>query len=78
VVKIVIANLITQKNAIKMLHDRIATIVQYLEAVIGGTAIRDHETLRQISALVTSLSENDSEEYKDEFMTVRISLPFKF
>ncbi|SGY69083.1 BQ5605_C004g02954 [Microbotryum silenes-dioicae] len=50
-----VASLTTQRNAVKMLHDRIRTIVSYLEAVQQGTAPRDDETLRQISALLTRL-----------------------
>ncbi|KAM0751508.1 COP9 signalosome subunit 6 [Meredithblackwellia eburnea MCA 4105] len=65
-----IANLSTQRNAIKMLHDRIALIVQYLTAVAADTpgVAKDQETLRQISALVASLQHNVLDEFKDEFM----------
>lgn len=67
----VIANLTTQRNAIKMLFDRVSVIVQYLRAVEAGTAVKDHETLRQISALISSLPAVDSNEFRHEFMTVR-------
>lgn len=70
-VRPVIANLTTQRNAIKMLHDRVAIIVQYLEAVAQGKAPKDEETLRQISALVCSLPATDSNDFREEFMTVR-------
>lgn len=66
-----IANLATQRNAIKMLFDRVSIIVQYLNAVAAGTAAKDHETLRQISALISSLPATDSSDFREEFMTVR-------
>lgn len=55
-----IANLTTQRNALKMLHDRVHVIVQYLSAVSIGAAPRDDETLRHISALVSSLQPTTS------------------
>ncbi|KAK4699864.1 hypothetical protein P7C70_g6393, partial [Phenoliferia sp. Uapishka_3] len=64
-----IASLTTQRNAIKMLFDRVSVIVQYLNAVAAGTAVKDQETLRQISALISSLPATDSEDFRDEFMT---------
>lgn len=64
-----IASLTTQRNAIKMLFDRISIIVKYLDAVQNGSAPKDNETLRQISALVTSLPATDSKEFRGEFMT---------
>lgn len=64
-----IANLTTQRNAIKMLSERVAVIVQYLNAVAEGTAPKDQETLRMISALCTSLPATDSLDYREEFMT---------
>jgi COP9 signalosome complex subunit 6 len=66
----VIASLTTQRNAIKMLHDRVSVIVQYLNAVAAGTAPKDQETFRQISALISSLPATDSLDFREEFMTV--------
>ena len=60
----------TQRNAIKMLFDRVSIIVQYLDAVAKGTAVKDQETLRQISALISSLPATDSDDFREEFMTV--------
>lgn len=70
-----IASLSTQRNALKMLHERVLVIVQYLEAVGRGEAVRDEETLRQISALITSLPATASAEFDDEFMTVSTTRP---
>ncbi|KAM0787944.1 hypothetical protein ACM66B_006149 [Microbotryomycetes sp. NB124-2] len=64
-----IANLTTQRNAIQMLADRVKVIVQYLQAVAQGTAPRDEETLRMISALCTSLPATDAVDFQQEFMT---------
>ncbi|KAK4052114.1 hypothetical protein OIV83_002408 [Microbotryomycetes sp. JL201] len=65
----IIANLTTQRNAIQMLADRVQVIVQYLQAIQAGTAPRDEETLRMISALCTSLPATDAVEFQQEFMT---------
>ncbi|KAK9897723.1 Mov34-domain-containing protein [Cystobasidium minutum MCA 4210] len=51
-----VAGLSTQRNAISMLHSRIAAILEYLSAVQQGKAAPDHETLRQISSLVSSIT----------------------
>lgn len=71
---IVTANLTTQRNAIKMLYDRVSVIVEYLGAVSEGTVVKDQETLRQISALITSLPAVNSRDFQEEFMTVRCSV----
>ena len=36
-----------------------------------GTAPKDHETLRQVQALIGSLPTADSSEFRQEYMTVR-------
>ncbi|ORY90688.1 Mov34-domain-containing protein [Leucosporidium creatinivorum] len=69
-----IASLTTQRNAIKMLFDRVSIIVEYLAAVSAGTAPKDEETLRQISSLVAGLKQGgdgntESGEWREEFMT---------
>lgn len=43
-----------------MLHSRIDTILQYLDGVRKGKIASDHDTLRQISSLVSSISSNSS------------------
>ncbi|WVQ93357.1 hypothetical protein IAU59_000425 [Kwoniella sp. CBS 9459] len=65
----VIANLTTQRNAIKMLYDRIANLLQYITAVIGKTAQPDHTILRQISSLVATLPTMNANEFQHELMT---------
>ena len=65
-----IATLTTQRNAIKMLYERIAIVVDYLTRLEKGTVDKDAATLRMISALVTSLPAVDSNEFRQEFMTV--------
>ena len=40
--------------------------------LLAGTAPKDHETLRQIASLLASLPASDSNEFKEEYMTVRI------
>ncbi|TNY19236.1 COP9 signalosome subunit 6 [Rhodotorula diobovata] len=50
-----IVALSTQRNALKMLADRVAVVVRYLEAVTAGTARPDPETLRGVVALLGSL-----------------------
>ncbi|GAA5998007.1 COP9 signalosome complex subunit 6 [Rhodotorula paludigena] len=71
--------LTTQRNALKMLSDRIAVLVQYLSAVTSGHARADPETLRMIAALLGSLQgseegveaegEREGRGLKGEFMT---------
>ncbi|OCF31345.1 COP9 signalosome complex subunit 6 [Kwoniella heveanensis BCC8398] len=65
----VVANLTTQRNAIRMLYDRIAVLLQYITAVINKTAQPDHTILRQISALVATLPTMDANEFQRELMT---------
>jgi COP9 signalosome complex subunit 6 len=52
----VVAGLSAQRNAISMLHSRIGGILEYLSAVQQGQTEPDHETLRQISSLVSSIT----------------------
>lgn len=44
-----------------MLHSRIGAILSYLSAVQQGKVAPDHETLRQISSLVSALTSSGSE-----------------
>lgn len=67
---LVIANLTTQYNAIKMLSDRIQMLVKYTDDVRAGTVPRDHESLRQIASLVARLpASGDIAEFRQEFLT---------
>ncbi|WOO83447.1 putative phospholipasec [Vanrija pseudolonga] len=64
-----IATLTTQRNAIAMLQERVAVIVQYISGVLNGTATVDHSILRQISSLVATLPVMDAEQFKEELKT---------
>ncbi|KAK0552413.1 hypothetical protein OC846_002920 [Tilletia horrida] len=76
-----IANLSTQYNAVKMLSDRVKAVAQYVALVQSGAFPRDHETLRQVRALVSSLpvvgmpelSGEIVEEYNDVLLTSYLS-----
>ncbi|WWD21032.1 hypothetical protein CI109_105513 [Kwoniella shandongensis] len=65
----VVANLTTQRNAIRMLYERISVLLQYISGVINKTAKPDHTILRQISALVATLPTMDAKEFQEELMT---------
>lgn len=71
---LVIATLTTQRNAVKMLNDRMNLIISYLEKISlegeGGGVVKDPEVLRMIGALIVSLPASDSEAFREEFMTV--------
>lgn len=64
--------MITQRNALKMLEERVQIISDYLDRLNKGTVPVDHETLRQIQSLVSSLPAADSKEFRQEYMTVRL------
>ncbi|KAI0274854.1 COP9 signalosome subunit 6 [Gloeopeniophorella convolvens] len=63
------SHLQTQRAAVKMLHDRILILVQYVRDVIAGTAQKDHATMRSLAALLASLPASDSQGFRDEFET---------
>ncbi|OCF60279.1 COP9 signalosome complex subunit 6 [Kwoniella mangroviensis CBS 10435] len=65
----VVANLTTQRNAIRMLYERVAVLLQYITGVINKTAKPDHNILRQVSALVATLPTMDAKEFRDELTT---------
>ncbi|OAV91557.1 hypothetical protein PTTG_08222 [Puccinia triticina 1-1 BBBD Race 1] len=70
-----VASLITQRNAIQMLHNKLGTIVDYIAQLMGdleagnsATKI-DHGLLREISSLVASLPKpEENASFKKEFM----------
>ena len=80
----VVGNLITQRNAIRMLYDRITVLSRYIYDVsrgeslcvmvgpklIVGSVEADHEIIRQISSLVASLPTIDAQGFRDEFEQV--------
>ncbi|KDQ54790.1 hypothetical protein JAAARDRAFT_134778 [Jaapia argillacea MUCL 33604] len=61
------SHLQTQRAAVKMLHDRILVLVQYVADVIAGQSKPDHATLRSLSALVASLPASESNGFREEF-----------
>ncbi|TFY60483.1 hypothetical protein EVG20_g7400 [Dentipellis fragilis] len=63
------AHLQTQRAAVKMLHDRIAVLVQYVKDVIAGSTPKDHATLRSLSALIASLPASENKAFREEFDT---------
>ncbi|RUS21155.1 COP9 signalosome complex subunit 6-like protein [Endogone sp. FLAS-F59071] len=64
-----IAHLNTQRNAINMLHTRVAVLHQYLLDVNAGVVPKDHDVLRQIASLCNRLPAIDSAEFREEFFT---------
>ncbi|WWC73242.1 uncharacterized protein I206_107208 [Kwoniella pini CBS 10737] len=65
----VVANLTTQRNAIRMLYERVSVLLQYITAVINKTAQPDHTILRQISAIIATLPTMDAKEFREELTT---------
>jgi len=63
------SHLQTQRAAVKMLHDRILVLVNYVKAVLSGSAPKDHATIRSLAALVASLPASDSQGFREEFET---------
>lgn len=80
---LVVANLTTQRNAVKMLMDRIKVLLEYVDRVsaggfrpmlllMSGTAPMDHGLVRQIKALIATLPAMNTEGFQQEMRTVRI------
>ncbi|KAG8969134.1 hypothetical protein FRC03_004449 [Tulasnella sp. 419] len=63
------SHLQTQRAAIKMLHDRIVVLVEYVTALIAGQAKPDHDILRSLSALVASIPASQNKYFREEFET---------
>lgn len=63
------SHLQTQRAAVKMLHERILILVQYVTNVIAGQVPKDHMTLRSLSALIASLPASENESFRQEFDT---------
>ncbi|EGO02785.1 hypothetical protein SERLA73DRAFT_176164 [Serpula lacrymans var. lacrymans S7.3] len=63
------SHLQTQRAAVKMLHERILVLVQYVTNVIAGQAAKDHTTLRSLSALIASLPASENRGFRNEFET---------
>jgi len=63
------SHLQTQRAAVKMLHDRILTLVEYVTNCLAGTAAKNHEVLRSLAALVASLPASENKYFREEFDT---------
>ncbi|KAF8832632.1 hypothetical protein HHX47_DHR1001384 [Lentinula edodes] len=63
------SHLQTQRAAVKMLHDRILVLIQYVTSVIAAEAPTDHGILRAISALLASLPASENKTFREEFNT---------
>lgn len=73
----VVANLTTQRNAIKMLHSRLQVILQYLDQLVNSATESqqpiqaDHEVLRHISSLIACLpNARDNKNFMNEYLNV--------
>lgn len=63
------SHLHTQQAAVKMLHERILVLVQYVANAIAGQVPKDHTILRSLSALIASLPASESNTFREEFNT---------
>ncbi|KIP06949.1 hypothetical protein PHLGIDRAFT_35717 [Phlebiopsis gigantea 11061_1 CR5-6] len=63
------SHLQSQRAAVKMLHDRILLLVKYVADVVAGSAVKDHVTLRSLSALIASLPASENKNFRKEFDT---------
>ncbi|KAH8120654.1 maintenance of mitochondrial structure and function-domain-containing protein [Phellopilus nigrolimitatus] len=61
------SHLQTQRAAVKMLHDRIQLLIQYVAGVVAGTSPKDYTALRSLSALVASLPASEHPGFREEF-----------
>ncbi|CAD6564077.1 MAG: hypothetical protein TREMPRED_003183, partial [Tremellales sp. Tagirdzhanova-0007] len=65
----IVGNLRTQRNAIRMLRERIGVLLQYVTAVVDRKSPINHDILRQISALLAMLPTMDAKEFREELST---------
>ncbi|KAI5991595.1 maintenance of mitochondrial structure and function-domain-containing protein [Pisolithus albus] len=63
------SHLHTQHAAVKMLHERISVLVQYVANAIAGQIPKDHTILRSLSALIASLPASENNAFREEFNT---------
>ncbi|KAJ3090754.1 hypothetical protein HK102_002802 [Quaeritorhiza haematococci] len=63
-----IAHLVSQRNAIKMLNARVNLLHQYVMDVESGVVPKDHNILRQIASLCNRLPTLNSPEFTQEFL----------
>jgi len=65
---LLLTQLTNQRNAIKMLTERIKILYKYIEDVEAGKIQPNHEILRQIAGVCNRLPTISSKEFKNEFM----------
>lgn len=53
-----------------MLSDRINLVLTYMQSVQSGALPKDHESLRQISSLLSNLPAGEGQDWKEEYLTV--------
>lgn len=89
---VAVAHLTTQRNAIKMLYDRIEILLKYITGVVSSKMTAkplqhksslpiestkpDYSILRQISSLVATLPTMDASEFREELVTVGSTIFF--
>lgn len=56
-----------QHSAIKMLHNRIALILQYIQAVEKGEVPKDHDVLREVYSLCYRLPVLSTLRFKEDY-----------
>ena len=59
-----------------MLYDRIQILVEYVAGVVAGSATKDYDTLRALTALVASLPASENPVFREEFDTVCVIFIF--
>ncbi|XP_064638940.1 COP9 signalosome complex subunit 6-like [Lineus longissimus] len=62
-------HLSAQHSAIKMLHNRVKLILDYLKAVDAGTVPKNHEILREAYSLCHRLPVLNTDRFKEDFYT---------
>jgi len=60
-------HLSAQHNAIKMLHNRVKILLEYIKAVEAGLLPKNHEILREAHSLCSRLPVMKTDRFKDEF-----------
>jgi len=64
-----VSHLQTQRAAVKMLHDRIVLLTQYVTSVLAQKVPMDRTVLRALASLLATLPASESSEFRKEFDT---------
>ncbi|KAJ3327644.1 COP9 signalosome complex subunit 6 [Blyttiomyces sp. JEL0837] len=64
----IVAHLVGQRNAIKMLQARIKLLEKYVADVEAGVIPKDHELMRQITSICNRMPTIDGAEFQQEFL----------